>query len=390
MNAVLTPSFWEYEYFFANKDIVIIGAGLTGLSAAIHLKKLLPQKNILVVEKALLGTMATTRNAGFICIGSPTELAGDIDAYGSDHVFELLQLKARGINTLLQLGRKKNIGYASVKAYELFDSNSPLEKVAHRLDELNIIIKAATGMDAYYTIAQPALLHQFGFQSFDKLVKFKYEGQLQSAAFDHSMRLYAQNLGVTILSGLSIDKVAYDGKKWVLTTAVGDFTVPILLLSNNAFVSELMPKAMVEPHRAQVLVSEPLPHLPFRANFHYDEGYYYFRSYGNRLLLGGARNTAFEAEATATSTITAQIQDILEKMARERLIPTQPLIFNHRWSGIMGFTQDKKPICKSIGQNAYVAAGLNGMGVAIGAALGQDIARQIAEEQFGVKPSRKF
>lgn len=387
--ATITPSFWEYEHFFAKKDIVIVGAGLTGLSAAIQLKKSLPNKNILVVEKALLGTMAMTRNAGFICIGSPTELANDIDSHGSDHVFELLQLKARGINNLLTLGRKKQIGYRAVKAYEVFDQNNSFDKVANRLDELNIIIEAATGVPTYFEHANKSLLAQFGFSGFNDLVKFKYEGQLQSAHFDHALRLYAQNLGVTILSGLNIDKIKFDGKNWVLTSSIGDFFVPVLLLCNNAFASELMPDVKVEPHRSQVLISEPLPHLPFHGNFHYDQGYYYFRSYGNRLLLGGARNAAFDAEATAVPNITATIQEILEKMARERLIPHQELRISHRWSGIMGFTADKKPVCKSLGNNAYVVAGLNGMGVAIGAALGEDIAQTIAAEQYGVKSKKK-
>src|ERR1700754_3460624 len=77
-----------------------------------------------------------------------------------------------------------------------------------------------------------------------------------------------------------------------------------LLVATNAFALQLLPQLDITPARGQVLVTSPIDGLPFKGTFHFDEGYYYFRNLGDRVLLGGARNRAFEEESTDDMTIT--------------------------------------------------------------------------------------
>ena len=63
-------SFWEKDSYYADTDIVIIGAGLMGLWSAYELKKAAPSLSITILEKNATPLGASTRNAGFACFGS--------------------------------------------------------------------------------------------------------------------------------------------------------------------------------------------------------------------------------------------------------------------------------------------------------------------------------
>ncbi len=377
-NPMYKPSFWEYQLLFSQTDVLIVGAGITGLAAAITIKQQAPKLKVLVIESAKLGTMATTRNAGFLCYGSPSELLNDLDAHGPDHVFDLLVRKHRGMDRLLELGRKKDIGYSSTFGYELFDSTKPISVVADRLNELNIIIEAATAQHDYFKASAASVLARWGFTGFTAAIQMAYEGQVQSASLDHALRLYAQNLGVRLVSSVEVTELQTNSAaEWDFMTEFGTFQAKTVLLANNAFLSKLLPEIEVSPKRGQILVTSELPHLRLHGNYHYDSGYYYFRNVGNRLLLGGARNHDFETENTAEVDLNDKLQAHLTDFAATRLLAGQPFTIEHQWSGIMGFTADQKPICKEVKAGLYAAAGMNGMGVAMGASLGTEIAEKI-------------
>ena len=76
-------SLWEKRSLISY-DIIIIGAGITGLSTAASLKEKNPKLNILVLERGLLPTGASTKNAGFACFGSLTELRNDLKVLGEE------------------------------------------------------------------------------------------------------------------------------------------------------------------------------------------------------------------------------------------------------------------------------------------------------------------
>ena len=71
-------SFWEKRSYFNGVDIAIIGAGIVGMTTALNLKKRKPNLKILVLERGYLPSGASTKNAGFACFGSPSELKSDL------------------------------------------------------------------------------------------------------------------------------------------------------------------------------------------------------------------------------------------------------------------------------------------------------------------------
>jgi glycine/D-amino acid oxidase-like deaminating enzyme len=105
-----------------------------------------------------------------------------------------------------------------------------------------------------------------------------------------------------------------------------------------------------------------------------DKGYYYFRNIDNRILLGGGRNLAFEEETTTKLGQTELIQNRLEELLKEVILPNTDFKIAHRWSGIMGLGSAKNPIVEQLSEHVYCGVRLGGMGVAIGSLIGQELA----------------
>ena len=83
---------------------------------------------------------------------------------------------------------------------------------------------------------------------------------------------------------------------------------------------------------------------------------------------------AFEAEATDEMAITQTIQERLEQLLRNIILPGKSPRVARRWAGIMGFGPEKKPIVKRLGPRTVLAFGCNGMGVALGSLIGDEAA----------------
>ena len=157
--------------------------------------------------------------------------------------------------------------------------------------------------------------------------------------------------------------------------ALGDFSFVSkkLLFATNGFAEDLT-NGQVKPARAQVLITKPIPNLHIKGTFHFDKGYFYFRNIGDRILFGGGRNIDFVGETTTNLDQTKIIQNQLEKLLKEVILPDTDFEIEHRWSGIMGLGNTKTPIVKQLSQHVYCGVRLGGMGVAIGSLIGTELA----------------
>jgi glycine/D-amino acid oxidase-like deaminating enzyme len=168
---------------------------------------------------------------------------------------------------------------------------------------------------------------------------------------------------------------SYEEKSDGVEVSLGEFsfTTQKLLFATNGFANSLTNGA-VQPARAQVLITEPIPNLDIKGTFHLDRGYYYFRNVGDRILLGGGRNLDFEGETTTEFGQTTLIQNTLEQLLKEVILPEHKVEIAHRWSGIMGIGNSKKPIVSQLSDRIYCGVRMGGMGVAIGSLIGQELA----------------
>ncbi|MBV8635832.1 MAG: FAD-binding oxidoreductase, partial [Burkholderiaceae bacterium] len=145
------------------------------------------------------------------------------------------------------------------------------------------------------------------------------------------------------------------------------------------FTAGLLPNCGIAPGRGQVVVTSPIPDLPWRGTYHMEQGFYYFRNVGQRVLLGGARNLAFDEETTGDMGLTEVIQQALESLLKETILPGRDFAIEHRWAGIMGFTERGLPEVKMASKRIALGFGCNGMGVALSADIAAETAELLAQ-----------
>ena len=368
-----TNSIWEDESIFCKNDFLIIGGGLAGLWCAYELQLKYNQARILIIERGIIPSGASTRNAGFACFGSPTEMIYDAAVMGDDKMWSTVEMRYKGIRKIRKVFGDAVIDYDPCGGFECL-KNEQAAQVHERLSWLNKGMQAITGKEESFNWSNEKL-DRFGLKGFDKMIENDLEGGLHSGKLVFALQQYLQSKGVLFFSGMEVMRVEKDTNHYrVITTSNQTFTSTSLLYCTNAFSQHLLTGLVVTPARGQVIVTSPIEDLKLNGTFHYDEGYYYFRNVGNRVLLGGARNKSFDTEKTTELTITPTIQDELLRFLSEHILPGKAFSITHKWSGIMGFTANKEPIVEKVDDNAYAVIACNGMGVALTPIIAEKVA----------------
>ena len=370
-------SIWERETFFAPQDVVIAGGGFVGLWSAYYIKKKNPKARVSIIDRGVIPTGASTRNAGFACFGSLSEVVHDAENMGLEKTLALVEMRYKGLERIQKLFNPSKIDFDLCGGYELFQAheNKPVEKLKAEMDYVNAHLKKITGLKKTYKLADDKI-NRFGFGSTAHMVENRLEGYLHSGKLVQALMQKVQLLGVQIFS--NIEMTTFEQSNACVTINTNKsiaFKTKQLLVCTNAFAKELLPDADIVPARGQVLVTSPIKNLPWNGTFHFDEGFYYFRNLGNRILLGGARNADFNGEQTTSFDTTEIIQDKLELFLRNTILPNYSgdYTIEHRWAGIMGMGSAKSPIVKEVRPNIFCAVRMSGMGVALAPVVGQQV-----------------
>ncbi len=373
-------SFWQQDVFFQPADVVIAGGGFMGLWSAYELKKRYPKLSVTILEKDSLPGGASVRNAGFACFGSPGELLADAAGMGDDAMWRIVEMRYKGIEKIRKLLGDVAIDYDACGGYECFNNSMLFEQVRNRLPWLNKGMKSITGKADVFSIEDNSIA-TLGMKNFKHLIANRLEGGLHSGKAIQVLLQKLCGMGVTILYGANVNNWQNIGDRLEIDisgTYDATITAGTLLISTNAFVPQLTHILPVAPARGQVLVTKPIRDLPLRGTFHYDEGFYYWRNVGNRILLGGARNQAFEAENTTEMNTSDTIQTALENFLHQHIhLPDQKIEIDYSWAGIMGFTQNKQPIIQQIQPGVWAAIACNGMGVALTPVIAEQVVTQM-------------
>lgn len=372
-------SYWEQKNFF-NYDLIVIGSGFTGLSTAINYKKKYPKSSVLVLEKGVFPTGASTKNAGFACFGSLTEILDDFWNMTPTEVFSLVERRYKGLQQI-----RRNFGDATLKykhnhGFELLDAENMA--AADQLGEVNKLLKKLFKKEVFSIVKKP---EKFGFSDRVKLViENHFEGELDPAAYLGALWDKASELGVRILTGVSVVEVQKDEGEVIAENVaknrIFQFKGEKIAICTNAFSKRLWPESELEPGRGLILLSKPLEEkIPWKGSYHMDKGFVYFREIDGRLLLGGGRNKDLEKEKTLDFETNPKIKSHLMNLANEVILPGKNLEWEMEWTGIMAFGPKKSPLIQPIGKRTAVAVRLGGMGVAIGWQVGKELSRLLSK-----------
>ena len=369
-------SYWEEEFFLKNIDYTVIGSGIVGLTCALELRRLNPNSKIIILERGFLPSGASTKNAGFTCFGSPSELLDDLTKTEECDVFELVENRVKGLSKLRALVGDSNMDYYEYGSYELFDNRELYENCISKLDYLNLKLHKIFKANTFEVFSNA---HEFGLDKKSLLIKNNFEGQINTGKMMKKLLHLARTRGIEILNGFDVDDFKFINNKWEIYNTQTTLKTTKLILCNNAFASKFYQKLDLKPARAQVLITKPIEGLKLKGCFHMDKGYYYFRNVDNRVLLGGGRNLDFKAEETFEMNTSEKIQKELKYLLETKILPNQPFEIEKSWAGIMGVGSSKSTYIEQLDEGLYCAVRMGGMGIALGANVGQEVAELASE-----------
>lgn len=361
-------SFWEAVFYNQTYDLIVVGAGLTGQSTAHFFKKEYPDAQVLIVDRGVFPIGASTRNAGFACIGTVGEHLADLEIDSEEKLKERIKDRFQGLQLLKSTLGEEEIEYQETGGWEIIPGKEEYEKLSSQIDRFNGWMNELIGEKDLY---------EAGSYNGITSIYNRCEGMLHPGKMVKRLYQLNRELGIEYRWNTPIRDVDQDQGK-VIVDELLSFEAEKIVIATNAFTKQIIPDRVIKPARGYVFVTNELELLNWKGTFHYDKGYVYFRNLGeNRLLMGGGRSIDPQGEETDEFGINEHVKGFLLYFAEEYLQLPANWKVEQEWSGIMGFTESKSPIFEKLSDRCLVVAGLSGMGVALGMQMGKKAAKAV-------------
>ena len=346
----MSVSYWQDTVGLTTEqetDIVIVGAGLAGLSTAYWLSKLDPDLRIQVVDKDKIGSGASGRNAGFITCGSTEHFSRMSSSYGENKAAEI---------------------------WKFTEYN-------HRL-----------------------MVEEFGKEFLEENCEYRNLGSWTLAATEHEIEVIGQTVGLLQKTGVNVEwcDQVFEGTEGFYGGAFYKDDGEIhpakylwhlaLHTGNNVNISENTEVFDIDTLEDKIIVTEPVDAFlqPAYCSFVLD----YFRQLvDGRVLIGGFRNADAEKEVGYSDEINPRIHKKLEGFLNEHFPILRGKRIDYRWSGVMGFAADGYPMVGSLTEDPriYYNVGFTAHGLGFTFATGELVAKLVLEGQDpGIFSGRRF
>ena len=365
--AVPEFSFWEREEWLKSPDLCIVGAGIVGASTAFFYKQQHPDHDVVIADRGFAPYGASTRNAGFACIGSISEHLADIKKAAEETVFNRIERRWKGLQLLRKTIGDENMDYIHSGGYEIYTDQEKFDQSRDQIDRMNQILEDRIGVKEVYSATE--------YQGYPA-IKNRVEGAINSGKMMKFLHEKLSRAGVRVWWNCPVSSVK--SNRAILNDSL-EIRPKRRVLAVNGFISNLA-DISVKPARGFIFITQPIKDFKWKGIFHYNEGYIYFRDLGDRLLLGGGRDQAIDEETTDQFGVNQIIKNYLVDFAENIIKIPSDFEIDMEWSGIMGMTENKEPVIKEVERNVWAAAGLSGMGIAIGMQVAKDVVSDVRRE----------
>ena len=332
-------------------DVAIVGAGITGCSAALRLAE--GGLRVRVHDERRVAEGASGRNGGFALRGGAARYDIARETYGADRA------KAYWLWTEEKLDRLAELAADALRrtgSYRLAADEEEREAIRLEYEALREDGFAAEWLDDVPGAAAG---------KFHGAIAHTRDGSIQPARLVRRLAARAAEAGAEFREHDPVGNVdALDADR-VLVATDG---------YGHGLVAELAD--LIWPTRGQVIVSEPLDGVLYDRPHYARDGFDYWQQLPDeRIVLGGFRDVSIMDELTDVEETTPTIQASLESFLHE--LAGREVEVTHRWAGIFGLTQDALPLVGPVpGRDGrvWVAAGYSGHGNVLGFGCGELVA----------------
>lgn len=340
----------------ADPDVVVVGGGVTGCSAALQLAR--SGLSVRLHEAREIAGGASGRNGGFALRGAPAPLDVTIASIGPERAHELWTWTERAID---EIERLAGDAFRRVGSLRLAVDEEERDELRHEYDALVSAGFAAEWIERF----EPPLAGRF-----TAAIRHVPDGVLQPARWVRRLAGLAADAGVEIREHERIESLE----------ELGDATV---VVCTDGYPSGLLGpiEGLIIPTRGQVIATEPVPEQFFEVPHYGRHGFdYWHQTPDGRIVAGGFRDVSLDSEFTADERLTEPVQAALKSFVDGLL--GRELRIDFAWAGIFGMVMDFLPVVGRVPgfEKTWVAGGYSGHGNVLGFACGELVARAVAGE----------
>lgn len=357
-------------------DVVVIGSGYCGLSAAIELAK--RGLSVAVLDEKELGIGGSTRSGGMVSSGQKLVVSNAIKGASEERRQRLLDESLRSFQFIKDLVQDNQLDADLAFPGRFFGAYTPQHYT--RLQAQGVMLRERTGVQVHdIDRAQQAAL--VGTQYYYGGILVDDYGGLHTAKYHRSLRQLARQRGASLHSHAPVSKVLRRGAGFEVQSSRGAIRARHVVMATNGYTGALSPylQRRLVPVTSYQVATEALPAglmdtinprrvmiSDSRLNLIYTRP----SPDGTRILFG-SRPTVFDiSETEAAARMYEKLLAVWPQLQGVRL--------SHSWKGRVAMTFDK---LSHIGEEdgIHYAVGCNGNGVALMSYLGFCIARKIAD-----------
>ncbi len=378
-----TPPYWwaspthQFPPLAADLDaeVLVVGGGITGITLAYTLAE--QGALVAVLDAGDIAGEASGRNAGFLLAAPSEPYAERIAIWGRDGARALLQIGRRTHQRVRTLVQTLGIECEYRPSGSLRLSRTPEESEDLRGSLLELKHDGFPMREIPLSEAVPE--HATG--AFHAAFEVPEDGELHPVKFLHGLAAEAAKRGARIHGRSRVEGARWEGGLWSASCNGRTARARTLVIATNACTGRLLPHLapLIQPRRGQMLCTAPLDEVVSTRPTYAHWGYHYWRQTPDRrLVIGGWREIDFDNEMTSENGVTETIQLGIEDGLRS-LVPHDVAI-ERRWSGIMGYARDGRPLVGWLDASHHLAicGGFTGHGMGLAAACTQDLAELLA------------
>lgn len=362
-------------------DVVVIGGGYTGLSAALQLAKLGAQ--VTVLERETIGWGASSRNGGMVLTGHKHGVGEMLQSLGAAKTHELWDASLAALETVADIVQQENIDCDFARRGHL--------DAAYKPKHMEHLVKAHELLEREFDyptriVPKSELRNELDTQFYHGGLVDERSAGLNPAKYVRGLARAAQRAGADLHDGVAAEAIEKNASGFVVKTARGAIAAKDVFAATNGYTGRATPQLQkrVIPIGSYIIATEPLGKelarqlIPNnRMIFDTKNFLYYFRrSPDDRIVFGG--RAAFFPETPDTVSESA---DILRKGMLEIFPQIQDVATAYAWGGTLGFTFDIYPHAGQM-DGIYYAMGYAGHGVALSTYLGKQFANRIAGKEW--------
>ena len=356
----------------SRKDVAIVGAGFTGLCAAIELSK--QGFSVVVLDAHRVGFGASGRNGGQVWSGFRQSQIWLENKLG-DHVARAFWDMSEAAKDQV---RRNVAGFAPEARYTpgLIAGTYDEAETREWREEVEFI-------ERHYGYSDATILDRTGIQSIVKTERYiggifdKGAGHIHPLRYAFGLAKAAEDAGAQILELTEATGIE-DGTPCRVVTPKGTITADHVILAGNGYMTDLVPEvaAQVMPINSFIGATEPLadPTAVLAKDVAVGDSKFvvnYFRlSEDGRLLFGGREAYSLGFPQDIGTALHRRMCSLFPQLQGAR--------FTHVWGGTLGITMTRMPLVARVGRNVLNASGFSGQGVALSGFAGTVVAQAIA------------